>query len=98
MAVVITTRFEVAPSEIDQMLASRNALVSAVRQACPGLTEARLARVDERVWIDAWRWDSKEHLQAAVEANVAGKLPEAPAAFAFTKNAGGESAEIVDER
>src|SRR5579872_2120946 len=58
MPVIRTTRFEVAPADVEEMIARRNALVAAVRNAFPGLTEARLARVRDQVWIDSWRWES----------------------------------------
>jgi hypothetical protein len=98
MAVIRTTRFEVAPADVAEMIARRNALVAAVRDACPGLTEARLARVGEQIWIDSWRWESAASLDAALQAAATGGLPEAGLAFALTGNATAESAEIVDER
>jgi hypothetical protein len=98
MPVIRTTRFEVAPADVEEMIARRNALVAAVRNAFPGLTEARLARVGEQVWIDSWRWESAASLDGALQAAATGALPEAGPAFGLTKNAAGESAEIVDER
>ena len=98
MAIIRTTRFEVAPADVAEMIARRNALVTAVRNAFPGLTDARLARVGEQVWIDSWRWESAASLDAALQAAATGALPEAGPAFALTGNATGESAEIVDER
>lgn len=98
MPIIRMTRFEVAPADVEEMIARRNALVAAVRNAFPGLTEARLARVGEQVWIDSWRWESAASLDAALQAAATGALPEAGPAFALTGNATGESAEIVDER
>lgn len=98
MAVIRTTRFEVAPADVEEMIARRNALVAAVRNAFPSLTEARLARAGEQVWIDSWRWESAASLDAALQAAATGALPEAGPAFALTRNAAAESAEIVDER
>ena len=98
MAIIRTTRFEVAPADVAEMIARRNALIAAVRNAFPGLTDARLARVGEQVWIDSWRWESAASLDAALQAAATGALPEAGLAFALTGNATGESAEIVDER
>ena len=97
MAVIRTTRFEAAPSDVENMIERRNTLVAAVRNTFPGLTEARLARVGERVWIDSWRWDSTASLEAALKAAATGALPEAGPAFALTGNAIAETAEIVDE-
>ncbi|HUN38221.1 MAG TPA: hypothetical protein VMU95_40030 [Trebonia sp.] len=98
MAVIRTTRFEVAVADAEEMIARRNALVAAVRAACPGLTEARLARAGEEAWIDAWRWESAEHLDAALKAAASGSLPAAGATFALARNITAESAEIIDER
>lgn len=98
MAVIRTTRFEVAPADAEEMIARRNALVEAVRKAFPGLTEARLARIGERVWTDSWRWESAASMEAALQAAATGALPEAGPAFALAGNAAAESAEIVDER
>jgi quinol monooxygenase YgiN len=96
MAVIRITRYSVDPADTEELLTRRAALISAVRAAFPGLTEARLARLDEQTWVDIWRWDSAEHAQAAFSAAPA--LPEAQAAFAFAKDATAEQAEIVDER
>jgi hypothetical protein len=97
-AVIRTTRFEVAPGDVQEMIARRNALVAAVRRAFPGLTEARLARVGEKAWTDSWRWDSAASLDAALHAAATGALPEAGRAFALAGNATAESGEIIDER
>ena len=98
MAVVRTVRFEVAPADVKEMIARRNALVAAARSAFPGLTQARLARVGEDAWTDSWRWKSAASMDAAVQAVATGALPEAGLAFALIRNVTGESAEIVDER
>ena len=98
MPVIRTTRFEVAPPDVEEMIARRNALVAAVRDAFPGLTEARLARVGEQTWIDSWRWESAASLDAALKAAAAGALPAAGPAFALAGNATAETAEIIDER
>lgn len=96
MPVIRITRFQVDPANVDEMIDRRAALISAVRASLPGLTEARLARVGDQTWVDAWRWDSAECLRAALEA--APRLPEAGAAFALTWEVTAEQAEIVDER
>jgi hypothetical protein len=98
MPVIRMTRFEVAPADVEEMIARRNALVAAVRDAFPELTEARLARLGEQAWIDSWRWESAASLDAAQQAAATGALSEAGPAFALTKNPTAELAEIVDER
>jgi hypothetical protein len=98
MAVMRTTRFQVAPGDVEEMIGRRSALVAAARKAFPGLTEARLARVGAQAWVDSWRWESAASLDAALQAAATGALPEAGPAFALTWNATAESLEIVDER
>lgn len=53
MAVLRLTRFKTDPTDAEEMLARRAALIAAVRQAHPGLLQAQLARVDNETWIDA---------------------------------------------
>ncbi len=96
MAVVRTTRFTIDPARTQEMLAARAALVAGVRARFPGLTEARLARLDDETWIDMWRWESEAHTQAALDG--ASTIPEAPAAFALTRDLTSETATLVDER
>jgi len=96
MAVYRLVRFTIDPADTEKMLATRVALVAATRDAFPGLTEARLAKVDEETWIDMWRWDSLARAQAAIEGAPA--LPEARAAFSLIKDVTADFAEIVDER
>ena len=78
------------------MISKRAALVAAIRHRFPGLTEARLTRLDDRTWIDVWRWESRADLQRALEGGPT--IPEAPAVFALTQELSTEDAEIIDER
>ncbi|HSI94304.1 MAG TPA: antibiotic biosynthesis monooxygenase [Jiangellaceae bacterium] len=96
MAVVRITRFHVDPADAAEMLTRRAALIAAVRAAHPGLTEARLAKLDDETWIDMWHWESQSSLEAAL-AGAPG-LPSAAPAFALVRDASAELAEIVDER
>ncbi|MCW2913714.1 MAG: hypothetical protein JWN52_1782 [Actinomycetia bacterium] len=96
MPVIRITRFVVQPADVELMLARRTDLITSVRAAYPGLTEARLARLDDQTWIDTWRWDSAATAQAALAGAPA--LPEAAAAFSLTRDATAEQADIVDER
>jgi hypothetical protein len=96
MAVIRTTRFTVDPADVDEMIVKRAELIAAVRAAFAGLTEARLARVDEETWVDAWRWDSPVSMQVALAGAPA--LPEASAAFSLARDLTAEQAELVDER
>ncbi len=78
------------------MLGTRAALIAATRKAFPGLTEIRLAKVDDETWIDIWRWDCLASAQAAVEA-APSRLPEAGAAFSLIKSVTADFAEVIDE-
>jgi hypothetical protein len=96
MAIIRITRFEVDPANVEEMLSRRAALINAVRVSFSGPADACLARLGDESWMDVWKWESAEDLRAALEA--APRLPEAGAAFALTKDATAEQAEIVDER
>jgi hypothetical protein len=97
MAILRLTRFTLKPSvEPAAMLTTRAELIDAVRAAYPGLAETRLAKVDDSTWLDQWRWESDECLQAALAG--APKLPQAAAAFALITEATEERLALVDER
>ncbi|MGI5491104.1 hypothetical protein [Microtetraspora malaysiensis] len=94
MTVIRTTR-QVEPADVEELPARRAALVAAIRASFTGLAEARLTRLEDGAWADAWRWDSAEAMQAALAAGPT--LPEAGLAFALTRDATAEVAELVDE-
>ena len=96
MSVLRLTRFKADPKDADQVLARRAELIDAIRAKFPGLTEARLARVDDESWVDVWRWESADALDAAVAG--AHSMPETPAAFAIVRDASVELLELIDER
>lgn len=98
MAVIRTTRLEVAPENADELLARRAALIAAVRAAHPGLTGTRLARVDERTFVDTWTWESASSLRRALDGVF--DIAEAGPAFALTEatTLDVEQADVVDER
>jgi hypothetical protein len=98
MTVLRIDRFTVDSTRTEEMLARRNALVAATREAVPGLLEARLARVDDHTWVDMWRWDSLANAQAAAQRAQAGGIPEAGAAFQLARIVTTEFTELVDER
>jgi hypothetical protein len=95
MALIRTTRFTADPADVDTVLERRRKLLEAVRAAFAGPTETRLIRIDERTWVDMWRWDSGETLRAAL--GGAPGLPEAAAAFAVTRDVSAEQGDVVDE-
>ncbi|GAA1513347.1 hypothetical protein [Kribbella lupini] len=96
MSVLRLTRLTVDADRADEMLARRAALIEAVRGMTDGLTDTRLARVDEETWLDVWRWESGEALDEV--AATAPGLPVAQAAFAVVRDAQVERYDLVDER
>jgi len=96
MAMIRTARFTTDAAQAGEMLARRAELIRVVREAFPGLTEARLARLGEDRWVDIWRWESAASMQTATAG--AHDLPETAAAFALTRNLTAEDAEVIDER
>lgn len=96
MAVSRAHRYTVDPADLDELIARRATLIAAIRAAHPGLTEARLTRLDDGTFTDVWRWDSAEQMQAAL-ADMA-RFPKARAAMALTRDATAVDGEIVDER
>jgi hypothetical protein len=95
MALIRTTRFTADPADADAVLQRRRNLLAAIRARFSGPAETRLIRVDERTWVDMWRWDSHEALQAALD--EAPSLPEAAAAFGVARNVSVEQGDLVDE-
>jgi hypothetical protein len=94
MTITSMVRFKVDPADTDELLRRRVVLIDVVRRRFPGLTEARLARLDTESWLDAWRWESAEDLERA----GAAQLPEAAAAFALARDVAREVGVVVDER
>jgi hypothetical protein len=95
MAVLRIVRFTTDPAQADKMLQTRAGLISATRERFEGLTETRLARLDERTWLDQWRWESAEHMQRAID-DVA-TIPGAGEVFALIAEPSPEVAEVVAE-
>jgi len=84
------------PADIEELLARRAELIAAIRVDHSGLVEARLVRLDDGTFIDTWRWQSADEMQAALAA--APTFPEVRAAMSLTRNTTSEDGEIVDER
>jgi uncharacterized protein HemY len=89
-AIIRTTRFTADPAATEKVLAARAALIAVLRAKISGPSEAKLIRIDERTWVDIWRWEAA--------AELAPTLPEARAAFAVANDPTAESGELVDER
>jgi hypothetical protein len=96
MAIIRTVRFTADPAQAEEIIARRAELISAIRAAFAGLTEARLAKVGEDMWVDMWRWDSAANMDAALADGPS--LPQAAAAFSLTRDLSFEVAELIDER
>ncbi|MER5997531.1 antibiotic biosynthesis monooxygenase [Nonomuraea angiospora] len=95
MTVISVTRFQADPADAEQVQARHAALVTAIRAAQPGLTEARLGRLNDETWVGIWRWDSAASLQAARQA--APGTPAAVAAFAVARDVMAEDIEVLAE-
>ncbi|HEY0694569.1 MAG TPA: hypothetical protein VGD71_36745 [Kribbella sp.] len=97
MTVLRMIRFSLLdPAKSETMLTKRADLIAAVRDTFPGLTETRLARIDDETWLDQWIWDSVESLETALAGGPS--LPEAQLAFSLVRDASEERAELVDQR
>ena len=72
-------RYRVAPDDEQELLVRWPAAVAAIRSQLPGLVDARLARLEDGVWMDVWEWDSLEAAKRAAAA--APPIPEAAAMF-----------------
>jgi DNA-binding response OmpR family regulator len=95
MAVAKMHHYIVQPADVDELLARRAALITAVRAAYPGLTETRLIRLEDGTFSDTWRWDTAEHMRAASPAT---SLPEARAAMSLVRDHSARNGEVLDER
>ena len=95
MAVAKTHNYTVGPADLDELLARRGALITAVRAAYPGLTGTQLTRLEDGTFTDTWRWDTAERMRAARPAT---ELPEARAAMSLVRDHTARNGEIVDER
>jgi hypothetical protein len=96
MADIRIHRYTIDPAEIEELLARRATLIAAIRSDHPGLREARLIRLDEMTFIDTWRWESAEAMQAALK--TASAYPEVRAAMSLTRDRIAEDGEVIDER
>ena len=95
MAVAKTHNYTVGPADLDELLARRAALITAVRAAYPGLAGTQLTRLEDGTFSDTWRWDSAEHMRAARPTT---SLPEARAAMSLIRDHSARNGEILDER
>jgi hypothetical protein len=97
MAVSRTHRYTVDPADLDELIARRAALIAAVREVHPGLTDTRLTRMEDGTCTDVWRWNSAAEMRAAM-ADMPKFGDKAGAAWALARDATHVDGEIVDER
>jgi hypothetical protein len=95
MAVARTHNYTVERADLDELLARRAALITAVRAAYPGLAGTQLTRLEDGTFSDTWRWDTAEQMRAASPAT---SLPEARAAMSLIRDHTARYGEILDER
>jgi hypothetical protein len=95
MSLISITRFQADPADAEQVRARHAGLVTAIRAALPGLTEARLGRLNDETWVGIWRWDCAASLQAARQ-TVPGTTA-ATEAFALVRDVTAEDIEVLDE-
>jgi hypothetical protein len=95
MTVTRTHHYTVGEADLDELLARRAALITAVRAAYPGLTGTQLTRLEDGTFTDTWRWDTAELMRAA---RPAAALPEAQAAMSLVREHTARNGEIIDER
>jgi hypothetical protein len=96
MANIRIHRYHVDPSNLDELLARRAELITAMRARHPGLAETRLIDLGAGNYIETWRWQSPEQMQAAF-ADIA-NVPEARDAMSLTNDATADDGAIIDER
>ncbi|GAA3598162.1 hypothetical protein GCM10022419_096890 [Nonomuraea rosea] len=95
MTAVRSHRYSVADADLEEFLARRRSLVTAIRKGHPGLTRVALIRLDDGTYTDTWYWERAEQLAAALAA--ISTFAEAPPAMALTKDATAQNGRVVDE-
>jgi len=95
MTVTKTHHYAVGDADLDELLARRAALITAVRAAYPGLTGTQLTRLEDGTFTDTWRWDTAERMRAARPAT---ELPQARAAMSLVRDHTARGGQVVDER
>jgi quinol monooxygenase YgiN len=95
MPLISITRFQADPAHAEQVQARHAALVTAIRATLPGLTEARLGRLNDETWVGIWRWDCAASLAAARQA--APGTTAATEAFALVRDVTAEDIEVLAE-
>ncbi|MEC3917478.1 hypothetical protein [Nocardia sp. CDC160] len=95
MPVLRVHNYRVDDADLDTLLAQRAALIAGIRKAVPGLTETRLARLEDGTYLDTWRWESAEQMLAALGASQG--IPLVATTMSLTVDPSASNAEIIDE-
>jgi hypothetical protein len=88
--------YQVDPANLDAFVARRAELIETMRSKHPGLTETLLIDLGEGDYVDTWRWQSPEQMQAAFA--DAPSMPEIPAAMTLTRHASSNDGDIIEDR
>ena len=96
MSALELARFTVEREEGGQMLAARPAMISELREHCPGFRRVYLTQLDDRTWLDVVEWASREEAEAAMATVM--ELPGCRRVFGFIKEVVGmEHADVVEQ-
>lgn len=95
-AVVRTHHYTVETGRLAQMLERRSALIAGLRAAHPAFTEATLIRQADGSYLDIWRWESAEAMQAAAQA--AREVPLVGQTMSLTGDHTAIDGEVLDVR
>jgi hypothetical protein len=95
MTAIRTHIYKVSDTDLESLIENRSILISKIRESHPGLTEARLVRLDDGTYSDTWHWASFEEMGAAL-ASI-GSYPEAPAAMRFVRENAAQNGTVVHE-
>jgi len=94
MPAVRVHRYAVDRGDLERFLAQRTELILAIKNN-PAFVGAVLTRLEDGTYLDIWRWESAEQLQAALEA--AAGFPLIRATLAYAKDTSAQNGEIIGE-
>ncbi|MEC3956414.1 hypothetical protein VMT65_25500 [Nocardia sp. CDC153] len=95
MPVLRVHNYRVDDADLDTLLTQRAALIAGIRKAVAGLTETRLARLEDGTYLDTWRWESAEQMLTALGASQG--FPLVATTMSLTIAPTATNAEIIDE-
>lgn len=95
MPAVRIHRYSVPAEQLDDLLARRAQAIAGIRSGFPGLTETRLIRLFDGSYVDTWKWESTELMDAALEATAG--APGLAAVLGLTTDHVADDGEIIAE-